>query len=205
MLFKLVTVVIIFNVVNNSEEKQGAKLVLSKVKDEKNITNKYELIPDITTNEIMYSEETKIGRPVNGGVTNTSTTKINNNGKKITATYNKNINKVDTVEEITELKNNNAIIINNYKPEQLLAVLEKSVLNKTGKVVEKLNQSVNIENIEELASICTTSLHSMISANGKENEKRIIKNTIEFFMKNVYGHISELSNNMSQDNNVIIP
>ena len=29
---------IIFNVVNNSEEKQGAKLVLSKVKDEKNIT-----------------------------------------------------------------------------------------------------------------------------------------------------------------------
>ena len=196
---------IIFNVVNNSEEKQGAKLVLSKVKDEKNITNKYELIPDITTNEIMYSEETKIGRPVNGGVTNTSTTKINNNGKKITATYNKNINKVDTVEEITELKNNNAIIINNYKPEQLLAVLEKSVLNKTGKVVEKLNQSVNIENIEELASICTTSLHSMISANGKENEKKIIKNTIEFFMKNVYGHISELSNNMSQDNNVIIP
>ena len=196
---------IIFNVVNNSEGKQGAKLVLSKVKDEKNITNKYELIPDITTNEIMYSEETKIGRPVNGGVTNTSTTKINNNGKKITATYNKNINKVDTVEEITELKNNNAIIINNYKPEQLLAVLEKSVLNKTGKVVEKLNQSVNIENIEELASICTTSLHSMISANGKENEKKIIKNTIEFFMKNVYGHISELSNNMSQDNNVIIP
>lgn len=45
----------------------------------------------------------------------------------------------------------------------------------------------------------------MISANGKENEKKIIKNTIEFFMKNVYGHISELSNNMSQDNNVIIP
>ena len=30
---------------------------------------------------------------------------------------------------------------------------------------------MNIENIEELASICTTSLHSMISANGKENEK----------------------------------
>ena len=56
-----------------------------------------------------------------------------------------------------------------------------------------------------IASICTTSLHSMISANGKENEKKIIKNTIEFFMKNVYGHISELSNNMSQDNNVIIP
>ena len=106
---------------------------------------------------------------------------------------------------ITHIINNNAIIINNYKPEQLLAVLEKSVLNKTGKVVEKLNQSVNIENIEELASICTTSLHSMISANGKENEKKIIRNTIEFFMKNVYGHISELSNNMSQDNNVIIP
>ena len=111
----------------------------------------------------------------------------------------------EIVEEITELKNNNTIIINNYKPEQLIAVLEKSVLNKTGKVVEKLNQSVNIENIEELASICTTSLHSMISANGKENEKKIIKNTIEFFMKNVYGHISELSNNMSQDNNIIIP
>ena len=119
------------------------------MKDEKNITNKYELIPDITTNEIMYSEETKIGRPVNGGVTNTSTTKINNNGKKITATYNKNINKVDTVEEITELKNNNAIIINNYKPEQLLAVLEKSVLNKTGKVVEKLKEyGLNTKAIE---------------------------------------------------------
>ena len=64
---------------------------------------------------------------------------------------------------------------------------------------------MNIENIEELASICTTSLHSMISANGKENEKKIIKKHHRVFMKNVYGHISELSNNMSQDNNVIIP
>ena len=55
------------------------------------------------------------------------------------------------------------------------AEIEDAVQNyqkeKIDKVVEKLNQSVNIENIEELASICTTSLHSMISANGKEKEK----------------------------------
>ena len=80
-----------------------------------------------------------------------------------------------------------------------------NALNWTLGVQQTLFDTENIENIEELASICTTSLHSIISANGKENEKKIIKNTIEFFMKNVYGHISELSNNMSQDNNVIIP
>lgn len=193
------------NIVNSSEEKQEGKFIVSKIKDEKHIINKFVFIPDITKSENMYSEETKIGKLVNGGVTNTSTTKMNGIDENITATYNKNINKVETVEEITELKNNNTIIINNYKPEQLIAVLEKSVLSKTGKVAEKLSQFVEIESIDDLASIFITSLRSMISVNGKENEEKIVKNAIDFFMKNVYGQISEMYNNMPQNTYISIP
>lgn len=120
----------------------STKIEVSKIIEESAITNKYEIMPNVSKQNKTYSIESKIGKLVNGSATNTFITTINDENSTIKATYNKNINKVEQVEEIMELKNNNTIIINNYSKEQLKPFIEKNVLSKRDKITNKINQVV---------------------------------------------------------------
>lgn len=67
-----------------------------------------------------------MGKLQNNNIDNlTVTTVTNENNLKISATYNKNIQIGTEVEKIMELKNSNAVIVNNYTVKQLQPFIEK--------------------------------------------------------------------------------
>ena len=91
----------------------STKIEVSKIIEESAITNKYEIMPNVSKQNETYSIESKIGKLVNGSATNTFITTINDENSTIKATYNKNINKKEQEEEKKEIKNNSTIIIKN--------------------------------------------------------------------------------------------
>lgn len=83
-------------------------------------------MPDVSRPTYEYSLTTKMGKLQNNNIDNlTVTTVTNENNLKISATYNKNIQIGTEVEKIMELKNSNAVIVNNYTVKQLQPFIEK--------------------------------------------------------------------------------
>ncbi len=137
---------ILLGVGEKGKELQTSKVKISKIKEENAITNKYEILPDVSKQNEMYLIESKIGKLINDSATNTFITTIKDEFSTTKATYNKNINKVEQVENIMELKNDNAIIINNYSKKQINQLIEKNILGKASKVINKINKVVAEDN-----------------------------------------------------------
>ena len=167
----------------------STKIEVSKIIEESAITNKYEIMPNVSKQNETYSIESKIGKLVNGSATNTFITTINDENSTIKATYNKNINKVEQVEEIMELKNNNTIIINNYSKEQLKPFIEKNVLSKRDKITNKINQVVTES---EPTNIYMASIISLVGVNGQERLKEIILTLGETVCKYIYATVNSI-------------
>ena len=167
----------------------STKIEVSKIIEESAITNKYEIMPNVSKQNETYSIESKIGKLVNGSATNTFITTINDENSTIKATYNKNINKVEQVEEIMELKNNNTIIINNYSKEQLKPFVEKNVLSKKDKITNKINQVVTES---EPTNIYMASIISLVGVNGQERLKEIILTLGETVCKYIYATVNSI-------------
>ena len=167
----------------------STKIEVSKIIEESAITNKYEIMPNVSKQNKTYSIESKIGKLVNGSATNTFITTINDENSTIKATYNKNINKVEQVEEIMELKNNNTIIINNYSKEQLKPFVEKNVLSKKDKITNKINQVVTES---EPTNIYMASIISLVGVNGQERLKEIILTLGETVCKYIYATVNSI-------------
>ena len=167
----------------------STKIEVSKIIEESAITNKYEIMPNVSKQNKTYSIESKIGKLVNGSATNTFITTINDENSTIKATYNKNINKVEQVEEIMELKNNNTIIINNYSKEQLKPFIEKNVLSKRDKITNKINQVVTES---EPTNIYMASIISLVGVNGQERLKEIILTLGETVCKYIYATVNSI-------------
>lgn len=167
----------------------STKIEVSKIIEESTITNKYKIMPNVSKQNETYSIESKIGKLVNGSATNTFITTINDENSTIKATYNKNINKVEQVEEIMELKNNNTIIINNYSKEQLKPFVEKKVLSKKDKITNKINQVVTES---EPTNIYMASIISLVGVNGQERLKEIILTLGETVCKYIYATVNSI-------------
>lgn len=167
----------------------STKIEVSKIIEESTITNKYKIMPNVSKQNETYSIESKIGKLVNGSATNTFITTINDENSTIKATYNKNINKVEQVEEIMELKNNNTIIINNYSKEQLKPFVEKNVLSKKDKITNKINQVVTES---EPTNIYMASIISLVGVNGQERLKQIILTLGETVCKYIYATVNSI-------------
>ena len=167
----------------------STKIEVSKIIEESAITNKYEIMPNVSKQNETYSIESKIGKLVNGSATNTFITTINDENSTIKATYNKNINKVEQVEKIMELKNNNTIIINNYSKEQLKPFIEKNVLSKRDKITNKINQVVTES---EPTNIYMASIISLVGVNGQERLKEIILTLGETVCKYIYATVNSI-------------
>lgn len=167
----------------------STKIEVSKIIEESTITNKYKIMPNVSKQNETYSIESKIGKLVNGSATNTFITTINDENSTIKATYNKNINKVEQVEEIMELKNNNTIIINNYSKEQLKPFVEKNVLSKKDKITNKINQVVTES---EPTNIYMASIISLVGVNGQERLKEIIFTLGETVCKYIYATVNSI-------------
>ena len=167
----------------------STKIEVSKIIEESTITNKYKIMPNVSKQNETYSIESKIGKLVNGSATNTFITTINDENSTIKATYNKNINKVEQVEEIMELKNNNTIIINNYSKEQLKPFIEKNVLSKRDKITNKINQVVTES---EPTNIYMASIISLVGVNGQERLKEIILTLGETVCKYIYATVNSI-------------
>ena len=167
----------------------STKIEVSKIIEESAITNKYEIMPNVSKQNETYSIESKIGKLVNGSATNTFITTINDENSTIKATYNKNINKVEQVEEIIEIKNNNTIIINNYSKEQLKPFVEKNVLSKKDKITNKINQVVTES---EPTNIYMASIISLVGVNGQERLKEIILTLGETVCKYIYATVNSI-------------
>lgn len=167
----------------------STKIEVSKIIEESTITNKYKIMPNVSKQNETYSIESKIGKLVNGSATNTFITTINDENSTIKATYNKNINKVEQVEEIMELKNNNTIIINNYSKEQLKPFIEKNVLSKKDKITNKINQVVTES---EPTNIYMASIISLVGVNGQERLKEIILTLGETVCKYIYATVNSI-------------
>ena len=167
----------------------STKIEVSKIIEESTITNKYKIMPNVSKQNKTYSIESKIGKLVNGSATNTFITTINDENSTIKATYNKNINKVEQVEEIMELKNNNTIIINNYSKEQLKPFVEKNVLSKKDKITNKINQVVTES---EPTNIYMASIISLVGVNGQERLKEIILTLGETVCKYIYATVNSI-------------
>ena len=167
----------------------STKIEVSKIIEESAITNKYEIMPNVSKQNKTYSIESKIGKLVNGSATNTFITTINDENSTIKATYNKNINKVEQVEEIMELKNNNTIIINNYSKEQLKPFIEKNVLSKRNKITNKINQVVTES---EPTNIYMASIISLVGVNGQERLKEITLTLGETVCKYIYATVNSI-------------
>ena len=167
----------------------STKIEVSKIIEESTITNKYKIMPNVSKQNETYSIESKIGKLVNGSATNTFITTINDENSTIKATYNKNINKVEQVEEIMELKNNNTIIINNYSKEQLKPFVEKNVLSKKDKITNKINQVVTES---EPTNIYMASIISLVGVNGQERLKEITLTLGETVCKYIYATVNSI-------------
>ena len=167
----------------------STKIEVSKIIEESTITNKYKIMPNVSKQNETYSIESKIGKLVNGSATNTFITTINDENSTIKATYNKNINKVEQVEEIMELKNNNTIIINNYSKEQLKPFIEKNVLSKRDKITNKINQVVTES---EPTNIYMASIISLVGVNGQERLKEITLTLGETVCKYIYATVNSI-------------
>ena len=167
----------------------STKIEVSKIIEESAITNKYEIMPNVSKQNETYSIESKIGKLVNGSATNTFITTINDENSTIKATYNKNINKVEQVEEIMELKNNNTIIINNYSKEQLKQKKKKNVLSKRDKITNKINQVVTES---EPTNIYMASIISLVGVNGQERLKEITLTLGETVCKYIYATVNSI-------------
>ena len=167
----------------------STKIEVSKIIEESTITNKYKIMPNVSKQNETYSIESKIGKLVNGSATNTFITTINDENSTIKATYNKNINKVEQVEEIIEIKNNNTIIINNYSKEQLKPFVEKNVLSKKDKITNKINQVVTES---EPTNIYMASIISLVGVNGQERLKEIILTLGETVCKYIYATVNSI-------------
>lgn len=164
-----------------SEIPYNSKIVLSKVVEENYITNNIKIMPDVSRPTYEYSLTTKMGKLQNNNIDNlTVTTVTNENNLKISATYNKNIQIGTEVEKIMELKNSNAVIVNNYTVKQLQPFIEKNIINKFDNVTKKL-ESIGINELTpkiilEIVGVTGSSLIS--SNNGKTG--RILSGALIF-------------------------
>ena len=162
-------------------EENNSKIVLSKVVEENYITNNIKIMPDVSRPTYEYSLTTKMGKLQNNNIDNlTVTTVTNENNLKISATYNKNIQIGTEVEKIMELKNSNAVIVNNYTVKQLQPFIEKNIINKFDNVTKKL-ESIGINELTpkiilEIVGVTGSSLIS--SNNGKTG--RILSGALIF-------------------------
>lgn len=171
-------------------ETNTSQIILQKDISDVNIINGITFIPDVTNMNQMTTISTNIGRLQDGTISNSSDVTINrslndNDIETVRASYIQNIEAVDKVEEIMELKNSNTIIINNYPKKQLDPFLtnvgqkvEQVIPNKIGQLGIDLGMSQNgnglttnnlinsSNNIIKTISILGASSVSMANVNG---------------------------------------
>lgn len=185
-------------------EEEGTNTVFSQITLEKTITdtsiiNRIMYIPDTTNMSEYTSTEINIGKVQNNAASNTSNVTIStsideNTVQQTTASYIQKIEMTSQVDEIMELKNSNAVIINNYSLEQLTPFLT-SLGNKTMQVVSNKIEQLEIGSEEDLTS------DSGISSN-IENTGNYIMQMVQAAVAsgsciiNVNGNLTELGANV---------
>ena len=143
----------------------STKIEVSKIIEESAITNKYEIMPNVSKQNKTYSIESKIGKLVNGSATNTFITTINDENSTIKATF------------------------NNYSKEQLKPFIEKNVLSKRDKITNKINQVVTES---EPTNIYMASIISLVGVNGQERLKEITLTLGETVCKYIYATVNSI-------------
>ncbi len=164
------------------ENNYKAKITASKTVEENCITNNIEIIPDMSKPTYVYSITTKLGKMQNNNIINsTITTVTNENNLKVSALYNKNIQLGTQIEDITELKNSNSIILNNYTIKQLTPFLGKKVINNFKNITRKLDQT-EIKDLTPkiILEIAGTTGVSLINTNGLGNTEKLLSGAFIF-------------------------
>jgi len=121
-------------------ETGAIKINLSKVITQSNITNTIEIIPDTNVPSANIIIKNTLGniKDTSIVVNSFSTTVNNSKGETIMLSYDNTIEPTDQIPEIMELKNSNAIILNNYTAEQLIPFLQNTLV----KIQEVLNNKI---------------------------------------------------------------
>ncbi len=127
------------NVEETQNSIQSLQIILKKSQKDNSITNELTVIPNMNRAEESFTIRKSMGNVIENMVTNTSQIIINSlvndsELQTIETLYTQDIQVVDQVEEIMELKNSNTVIINNYNLQQLAPFLT----NLSNKIVEVL-------------------------------------------------------------------
>ena len=129
-----------------------ARFIINKNINENTTISNIQIIPDIQNLEENIDIQINMGAIQNDNITNSFSIIINRieNEKQYTTTitYNNNIAKADTVEEIEELSGNNTAIANNYTPEQF----DIFIKTWTSMFIDKLSEKMNTLGLEEIAN-----------------------------------------------------
>ena len=116
-----------------------ARFIINKNINENTTISNIQIIPDIQNLEENIDIQINMGAIQNDNITNSFS---------IIITYNNNIAKADTVEEIEELSGNNTAIANNYTPEQF----DIFIKTWTSMFIDKLSEKMNTLGLEEIAN-----------------------------------------------------
>ena len=120
--------------------------------DESTTTSNIQIIPDVQNSEEDINIQINLGVVQNDSITNSGSITINKveDEKQYTTTitYDNNIAKADTVEEIEELSGSNTAIANNYTPEQFTAFIK----TWTDIFIDKLSEKMTTLGLEEISN-----------------------------------------------------
>ena len=120
--------------------------------DESTTTSNIQIIPDVQNSEENINIQINLGAVQNDSITNSGSITINKveDEKQYTTTitYDNNIEKADTVEEIEELTVNNTAIANNYTAEQF-DIFIKTWANM---FIDKLSEKMTTLGLEEISN-----------------------------------------------------
>ena len=129
-----------------------SRFSINKITNENNVTNTIKIIPNIKQQEENIDITISAGNLQNNTVANAYSITLNRieNEKKsaTTLTYDNNIVKADTVEEIEELSGSNTAIANNYTKEQFTAFTK----TWTNMFLDKLSEKMTTLGLEEISN-----------------------------------------------------
>ena len=128
------------------------RIIINKNINENTTTSNIQIIPDVQNLEEDINIQINMGAVQNDNITNSCSITINKveNEKQYTTTitYNNNIAKADTVEEIEELSGNNTAIVNNYTPEQFTIFIK----TWTNIFIDTLSEKMTTLGLEEISN-----------------------------------------------------
>lgn len=141
------------------------QITISKVTSQNSITNTIEIIPDLLKSTQTLSYTANLGNVQNNSIINSYSCSIydssENTNNNIDINYNDTITVAEQVDEIVELTNSNAVIINNYKKEQIIpfiqALYQKATQVLTNKIqMVGVNTAGTTQGIQENGGANTT-------------------------------------------------